>query len=79
MLAIKKIRADRNVDFDAVKEACFSHACGKDWKQATNILQQISDTFGRHELEIERYYDHSLACRVLAHITRKPEGNIILD
>ena len=164
---------DRDVDFDAVAEDYFSHAYGKDWKQAMQLLQKISDAFdfaymegtksankqisayydparvpqlktifelaalerslvskhlnmpyrpqtvswrllmrhaeyiekwaalmiekakgnnykavelsnrfcgdfGKYELEIERYYDHSLACRVLEHITRKPQG-IILD
>ena len=164
---------DRDVDFDAVAEDYFSHAYGKDWKQAMTLLQKISDAFdfgymegtksknpaisdfydpervpqletlfelaslernlaqkhltmeyrpqtvswrllllhaeyvekwaqlmiekakgnnfkalalakdfcgdfGRHELAIQRYYDHSLACRVTEHITRKPQG-IILD
>jgi hypothetical protein len=164
---------DRDVDFDTVAEDYFSHAYGKDWKQAMQLLQKISDAFdfaymegtkskdeqisayynpdhvpqlkkvyelaalernmaqkhlsmeyrpqtiswrlllrhaeyiekwaaimiakaegdnykalamakdfcddfGRHEPELQRYFDHSLACRVLEHITRKPQG-IILD
>ena len=164
---------DREADFDAVAEDYFSHAYGKDWKQAMALLQKISDTFdfaymegtqsknpeisdyynpdrvpqlqkifelaamernlaqkhlvmeyrpqtvswrllllhaeyiekwaqlmiekaqgnnyaavelakafcgdfGRHELAIQRYYDHGLACRVTEHITRKPQG-VILD
>ena len=164
---------DREISFEAVAEDYFSHAYGKDWKQACNLLQKISDTFdfgymegtkskdpsisdyydpervpqlkkvfelaalernlankhlvmeyrpqtlswrlllrhaeyiekwaelmiakaegqnyralelakafcgdfGRYELELQRYYDHSLACRVTEHLTRKPQG-IILD
>ena len=53
-------------------------ALGHNYK-AQELATQFCDTFGRHEIEIERYYDHSLACRVLEHLTRKPEGNIILD
>jgi len=46
---------------------------------AIELSERFCETFGRHEIEMERYYDHSLACRVLEHITRKPQGNIILD
>ena len=47
-------------------------------QHATELVGEFSKTFGRHELEIERYYDHSLACRVLEHVTRKTE-KIIID
>ena len=164
---------DRETDFDAAAEDYFSHAYGKDWKQAMALLQKISDAFdfaymegtqsknpeisnyydpdrvpqlkkifelaamernlankhlameyrpqtiswrlllrhaeyiekwaalmiakaegdnykalelaqafcgdfGRYETELQRYYDHSLSCRVTEHITRKPQG-VILD
>lgn len=52
-------------------------ALGHNFK-AVELAKKFCDTFGKYELEIERYYDHSLACRVLEHITRKPQG-IILD
>ncbi len=34
--------------------------------------------FGKYETEMERYYDHSLACRVTAHITAAPKGIILI-
>ena len=46
--------------------------------KAVELAKAFCDKFGKYELEMERYYDHSLACRVLEHITRKPQG-IILD
>jgi hypothetical protein len=46
---------------------------------ALELAKEFCHVFGRHELEIERYYDHSLACRVLEHITRKTVQKIILD
>lgn len=47
--------------------------------RAIELSKQFCDTFGRHELEIERYYDRRLTCRVPEHITLNPQGNIILD
>ena len=52
-------------------------ALGHDFR-AVELAKQFSDTFGKYEIEMERYYDHSLACRVLEHVTRSPRG-IILD
>ncbi len=52
-------------------------AMGHDFR-AVELAKQFSDTFGKYEIEMERYYDHSLACRVLEHVTRSPRG-IILD
>jgi len=46
--------------------------------KAVELSKEFCHVFGRHELEIERYYDHSLACRVLEHITRNTQ-KIILD
>ena len=45
---------------------------------AVELATKFCADFGKYEIERERYYDHSLACRVLEHITRKPQG-IILD
>ena len=47
-------------------------------KEAALAREDFYGTFGKYELEIERYYDHGLASRVLQHITRKTKG-IILD
>ena len=47
-------------------------------QRATELVAEFCKVFGRHELEMERYYDHGLACRVLEHVTRKTE-KIILD
>lgn len=52
-------------------------ARGNNYK-AVELSNAFCGDFGRYEMEIQRYYDHSLACRVLEHITRKPQG-IILD
>jgi len=46
-------------------------------EKAAEHARQFCDNFGKYELEIERYYDHSLACRVLEHVTRKPKGIIL--
>lgn len=47
-------------------------------KEAALGRETFYNDFGKYELEMERYYDHGLACRVLQHITRKTKG-IILD
>jgi len=47
-------------------------------EEAKALVKAFGDDFGRYELELERYYDHSLACRVLEHVTRKTQV-IILD
>ena len=45
--------------------------------EAKELAVQFCADFGKYELEMERYYDHSLACRVLEHITRKIKGLIL--
>ena len=47
-------------------------------EKAKELAIAFCSDFGKYELEMERYYDHSLACRVLEHITRKAQV-IILD
>ena len=47
-------------------------------EKAKELAIAFCSDFGKYELEMERYYDHSLACRVLEHVTRKIKG-IILD
>ena len=58
-------------------ELMIEKARGNNYK-AVALSKAFCDEFGKYELEMERYYDHSLACRVLEHITRKPQG-VILD
>ena len=58
-------------------ELMIEKARGNNYK-AVALSKAFCDDFGKYELEMERYYDHSLACRVLEHITRKPQG-LILD
>jgi len=41
-------------------------------------MKAFFNDFGKYEWEMERYYDHSLACRVLEQINSKPQS-IILD
>ena len=45
-------------------------AQGNDYR-AAELAKAFCDDFGRYELEMERYYDHSLACRVLEQINTK--------
>ena len=52
-------------------------AQGDNYK-ALELAQAFCGDFGRYEPELQRYYDHSLACRVTEHLTRKPQG-VILD
>ena len=47
--------------------------------RATELAKEFAREFGKYEVEIERYYDHGLACRVTEHLTRKPVGGFILD
>ncbi len=57
-------------------EIMIAKAKGQNYK-AIELAKQYEREFGRYELEIERYYDHCLCCRVLEHITRRPQGIII--
>ena len=52
-------------------------ALGNNYR-AAELAETFGEAFGKYEYELERYYDHGLACRVPEHITRKPEG-LILD
>jgi hypothetical protein len=47
-------------------------------EKAKELAVKFCDDFGKYELEIERYYDHSLTCRSLEHLTRKTR-KVILD
>ena len=52
-------------------------ALGHNFK-AKELAKQFYGDFGKHEVAIERYYDHGLATRVLEHITAFAKG-IIFD
>lgn len=58
-------------------EIMIEKALGHNFK-AVELAEEFRKVIGRFELEIEPYYDHGLACRVLDHILQKPKG-IILD
>ena len=45
--------------------------------RAIELRNKFAEEFGRYEWEMERYYDHSLACRVLEMITNKPQKFIL--
>ena len=45
--------------------------------EAIALTKEFFSAFGKYELEMDRYYDHSLACRILEQITRKPVGIIL--
>ena len=51
-------------------------AQGNDYK-AAELAKAFCGDFGQYELEMERYYDHSLACRVLDQITSDLKGIIL--
>ena len=36
-------------------------------------LQAFFDDFGRYEIELERYFDHALACRTLEYMVVDPK------
>ena len=61
---------------DRFADILICKAKGQNYK-AVELSKQYQHEFGKYEFELERYYDHSLACRVLEHITRKPQGIII--
>ena len=52
-------------------------AQGDNYK-ALELAHAFWSDFGKYEPELQRYYDHGLACRVTEHLTRKPKG-VILD
>lgn len=52
-------------------------ALGHNFK-AVELANEFYDEFGKYEIEMERYYDHGLASRVMEQITSNPTG-IILD
>ena len=47
--------------------------------KALDLAYEFFDKMGKHEIYIERYYDHGLACRVMEHITTNSVTGIILD
>ena len=68
----------RHAEFcDRWAQLMVEKAKGNNYK-AIELSKEFFREFGKYELELQRYYDHCLACRVLEHITRKPQG-IILD
>lgn len=62
---------------DKWADILIAKAQGHNFK-ALELAKAFADDFGIYEIEMERYYDHSLACRVTEHITAAPKG-IILD
>ncbi len=44
---------------------------------AKELVAKFKADFGKYELEMEPYYDHGLACRVLEHITSGIKGVIL--
>ena len=68
------LRHSEMVDWYA--DVLIAKAKGQNYK-AVELSKQYQHEFGKYEYELERYYDHSLCCRVLEHITRRPQGIII--
>lgn len=67
----------RHAEFcERFADIMIAKAKGQNYK-AIELAKEYQREFGKYELEIERYYDHCLACRVLEHITRRPQGIII--
>ena len=61
---------------DRFADVMIAKAKGQNYR-AIELAKEYEREFGKYELEIERYYDHCLCCRVLEHITRRPQGIII--
>ena len=57
-------------------EIMIAKAEGHNYK-AIELRDAFYPAFGKYEIEMERYYDHTLACRCLELITRKPKGIIL--
>ena len=68
----------RHADYcQGLGEILLAKARGQNYK-AVELAKEFFHSFGKYELEMERYYDHALACRSIEHIIRRPQG-IILD
>lgn len=63
---------------EGMASVMIAKAKGENYK-AVELAKTAAHDMGKHELEIERYYDHCLAARVLEHLTRSPRGAIIID
>jgi hypothetical protein len=61
---------------DRFADVLIAKATGKNYR-AVELAKEYEREFGKYEWEIQRYYDHCLCCRVLEHITRRPQGIII--
>ena len=59
------------------REIMTEKALGND-VSAANLAVAFRDKFGKYELEMERYYDHGLASRVLEQVTNIPK-EIVID
>jgi len=68
----------RHADYcQGLGEILLAKARGQNYK-AVELAKEFFHSFGKYEMEMERYYDHALACRSIEHIIRRPQG-IILD
>lgn len=68
----------RHADFcQQLAQILLAKAVGHNYK-AVELAKDFFCSFGKYEIEMERYYDHCLACRSVEHIIRRPQG-IILD
>ena len=61
---------------DKWADILIAKAQGHNFK-ALELAKEFTNDFGIYEIEMERYYDHSLACRVTEHITAAPKGIIL--
>ena len=70
---------DYHADFcELMAKVLIEKAKGHNFK-ALDLAYEFFDKMGKHEIYIERYYDHGLACRVMEHITTNSVTGIILD
>ena len=67
----------RHADYcQGLGEILLAKARGQNYK-AVELAKEFFHSFGKYELEMERYYDHALACRSIEHIIRRPQGTIL--
>ncbi len=60
---VSMILALRHLEFCEDMAKILFHMCQGEVETASELAEKFYDSFGRHEAEIDRYYDHNLATR----------------
>ncbi|MBR4288842.1 MAG: DUF4838 domain-containing protein [Clostridia bacterium] len=66
----------RHAEFcDGLCEIVKAKAAGQNYK-AVELAEEFKKSFGRHEFELERYYDHYLSMHTVGYYVKNPTGTI---